>query len=70
MVCEVPMFSMKFSKGQPRDLKIKRIAYLVDCAVILAGVLFVGTSWTLAVLLAGILYVVKNFIFLLPLLRK
>ncbi len=70
MVCEVPMFSMKFSKAAPHDLKIKRIAYVVDCVVILIGVLCVGSSWTLAVLLCGLLYIVKNFIFLLPLLRK
>ena len=70
MVCEIPMFSMKFAKGQPKLLKVKRIAYVADCVVIAIGVLCVRTNWALIVFLATLLYIIKNLIFFLPLRRK
>ena len=70
MVCEIPMFSMKFAKGQPKSLKVKRIAYVADCVVIAIGVLCVRTNWALIVFLATLLYIIKNLIFFLPLRRK
>lgn len=67
MVSSIPMFSMKFKKDQPQDLKIKRVFFVIECAVIFGGVVLLRTNISLAVCLCCVLYIVKNFIFLLPL---
>ena len=65
MLCDLPMFSFKVSKDDSRGLKMNRIFFVADCAVILAGVLILGEHWTLAVMLMVLLYVVKNLVFAL-----
>ena len=70
MLCEMPMFSFKFSKGQPKSLTLKRLMFVLDIAVIALGVLLLRTNWALIVFLACLLYIIKNLFFLLPLRRK
>lgn len=60
MVCPLRCFSMKFHKGDPKSLQIKRISFVVEIVLILAAVLFVRTDVSLAVLLSCILYILKN----------
>lgn len=70
MLCEMPMFSFKFSKSQPKSLALKRLMFVLDIVVIALGVLLLRTNWSLIVFLSCLLYIVKNIIFLLPLRRK
>jgi len=70
MLCDVPMFSFKFSKDDSAVLKTRRIFFLVDVLVLLIGAFCVRTSWMIAVFLSVLLYIIKNFFFLLPLRRK
>lgn len=65
MLCDLPMMSFKFSREDGRAIKMNRIFFVADCAVILAGVLLLGEHWTLAVMLMVLLYVIKNMGFAL-----
>ena len=64
LVCEVPMFSLKFGKGIETDsrMRIKRVCALgiaVLAAVLTAAF---GQHWTLAVLAAFVGYILVNII--------
>lgn len=64
LICEIPMFAMKFGKGMETDkcTRAKRIAFL---AVALAGIIVtiaLGQHWSLAVLLAFLGYIVVNLV--------
>lgn len=64
LICEIPMFAMKFGKGMQADrcTRVRRIAFL---AVALAGAALtaiLGLHWSLAVLLAFLGYIVVNLI--------
>lgn len=63
LVCEIPMFSMKFHRDDPSALRTKRLAFavLVAAAIVLCTVL--KLNWSLAVLMSFTLYVVKNVIY-------
>lgn len=63
LVCELPMFSFKFSKADSHLLKRKRIFFAVNCALCLVVVLVTGQHWTLAVLLSFIVYILMNVAF-------
>lgn len=63
LVCELPMFSMKFSRDDSSILKKKRIAFAVNCALCIAIVLITGYHWSLAVLLAFTVYICMNLAF-------
>lgn len=65
LVCELPMFSMKFSKDDSRILKRKRLAFAVNCILCVAIVLIIGLNWSLAVLLAFAVYILMNAAFAL-----
>ena len=66
LVCEIPMFSMKFGGGEAgKVLKIKRISYLIEIAVIVVCVVLLRSNWSLAVLLSCALYIVKNILYAL-----
>lgn len=65
LVCDLPMFSMKFSREDGPVLKRKRIAFAVNCVLCAAIVVIVGLNWSLAVLLAFTVYVLMNVAFAL-----
>lgn len=63
LVCELPMFSMKFGGETSRALRFKRISFIVEIALILAAVLILGLNWSLAVTLSCLLYIIKNLVY-------
>lgn len=63
LVCQLPMFSMKFGPEDTRALRFKRISFIVEIAVILAAVLLLGLNWSLAVTLSCVLYILKNIVY-------
>ena len=63
LVCELPMFSMKFGGETSRALRFKRISFIVEIALILAAVLILGLNWSLAVTLSCVLYILKNIVY-------
>lgn len=67
LVCEIPMFSMKFGKGKNADpvTSRKRISFLVNVAVIVAIVVSLGLNWSLVVLLTFVVYALMNIAFAL-----
>lgn len=65
LVCELPMFSMKFHKGDARILQVKRLtlaAFFVAAAVFC---LAAGHHWSLAVLLGLAFYILNNLVYAL-----
>ena len=65
MVCEIPMFSFKFHKGDGRTLTVKRLTL---AAFILAAVVFclvTGRHGSLAVLLGFTFYILNNLVYAL-----
>lgn len=63
LVCEIPMFSLKFHKNDTQALKNKRIALAF---VVLAAILVVvicQLNWSLIILLILLAYVVKNIVY-------
>ena len=65
MVCEMPMFSFKFHKGDARSLTVKRITLV---AFILAAAVFCLLAkhhWSLAVLLGFVFYILNNLVYAL-----
>ena len=65
LVCEIPMFSMKFGKDDGAIVRRKRIAFAINIAIITAIVASLGLNWSLAVLLAFIVYILMNLTFAL-----
>lgn len=62
LVCELPMFSMKFGKGHEADssTKIKRIAFLSVAVIVAVAVLALGLAWPLVFFLAFASYIIIN----------
>ena len=65
LVCELPMFSFKFHKGDDRTLTVKRltlVAFIVAAAVFC---IVAGHHWSLAVLLGFVFYILNNLVYAL-----
>jgi hypothetical protein len=63
MVSEVPMFSLKIHRDDPKILKNKRMVFAITViAAILVCVCF-RLDWSAAVLMSLCAYVVKNLIY-------
>lgn len=63
MVCEIPMFAMKFHADDSKALKRKRFALVMValvCAVLCAAY---GQTWSLAVMAVFVAYILLNMIF-------
>lgn len=65
MVSEIPMFSLKFHKGDPRVLKIKRLAFAVLAVLAVAVCLIFSIEWSMALLVTIACYIIKNIIYAL-----
>ncbi len=63
MVSEIPMFSLKFHKGDTRTLKIKRLTLAFIAAVAAVGCLCWSLNWSLAIVVTLSCYVLKNVIY-------
>lgn len=64
LVCELPMFAMKFGKGLTADkmLKIKRLIFLLSFIPIVISVIILKANWALVILLAFVIYILINVI--------
>ena len=62
LVCEIPMFAMKFGKGIETDrrTRAKRIAFLTVAVIGTVVTIALSQHWSLAVLLAFLGYVLVN----------
>lgn len=63
LVCELPMFSIKFKKDDPAVLRRKRLFFAVNCVLCAALVIIIGANWSLAVLFAFTVYILMNLVF-------
>ena len=65
LVAPIPMFSMKFKKGQKQDhtLLIKRTAFLTVAALSVIVVAVLRTNWSAAVTLIFLSYIFVNCVF-------
>ena len=63
LVCELPMFSFKFSREDSKSLISKRIAFGACCLVCLAFAFIFSFNWSLVVLLSLTAYVLLNTVF-------
>jgi len=63
LVCEIPMFSLKFHKDDSSIVKNKRMAYafLVLAAILVCAIC--GLNWSVIFLLSLSLYVIKNIVY-------
>ena len=64
LICEIPMFAMKFGKGIEADKRTcaRRIAFLVIAVTGAVVTIALGQHWSLAVLLAFLGYILVNLI--------
>ena len=65
LVCEVPMFSMKFGGGNKagRTDNLKRLIFVAVALISVIAVAVTGTNWALAVLVAFTGYIIINLVF-------
>jgi len=63
LVCEIPMFSFKFHKDDPKLLKIKRITFLAIVVLTVVLCAIFSWNWSLAVLLSMSCYILKNIVY-------
>ena len=62
LVCRIPMFSAKFSLKDPVPVNRKRLAFLIDIALIIAIVATSGLNWSMVILLGLATSVLMNLI--------
>lgn len=65
LVCELPMFSMKFSKDDSAVLKSKRVSLLFEIILVTALTVIFGFHWSVIVLAVFVCYIIKNIIYAL-----
>ena len=63
LVCEIPMFSMKFKKGQEKVLRNKRICFAINILLVVGVVIALGLDWSLAILLTFVFYLLMNVVY-------
>ena len=63
LVCEIPMFSLKFHKNDPKPLTVKRIALLAIAVLSIAACLIFKLHWSMAVIIILACYIVKNIVY-------
>ncbi|MBQ9660858.1 MAG: CDP-diacylglycerol--serine O-phosphatidyltransferase [Bacteroidales bacterium] len=65
LVCEVPMFSFKFHKGDGRTLTVKRFTLVAFLLAVLIYCFAAGHHWSLAVVLGFAFYILNNLVYAL-----
>lgn len=63
LVCEIPMFSFKFHRGDEKVLTIKRVTLVGFVLAALIYCLVAGQHWSLAVLLGFVFYILNNLVY-------
>jgi len=63
LVCELPMFSMKFSKDDDKTLKLKRILFFSLVVIGAVVTILLKQTYSLVVLFAFIVYILKNIVY-------
>lgn len=63
LICELPMFSLKFHKDDSRLLKFKRLAFLILIFIAAAICIIFKLNWSVAVIISLSCYIIKNFIY-------
>ena len=56
------MFSAKFSMKDPVPVNRKRLAFVIDIALIIAIVATTGLNWSMVILLGLVTYVIMNLV--------
>ena len=62
LISEIPMFSMKFKKDAPKDIKWIRYAFIALVVVSLATTLLLGRHFSHAILFSFIAYILMNIV--------
>ena len=63
LVCEIPMFSLKFHKDDPKVLRYKRLALLGIAVASVAVCAIWSLNWSLALVITLFCYILKNIIY-------
>lgn len=63
LVCELPMFSFKFGKDDPRPLKSKRLWFGVMVLLISAICMIASLNLSLVIFLSILVYILKNVLY-------
>lgn len=63
LVSNLPMFSMKFKKDAPADLKWTRIAFIAVAVIAFAATLILGQHFSHAILFIFLAYILMNAVF-------
>ena len=62
LISEIPMFSMKFKKDAPKELKWTRYTFIAVAVVALAVTMIIGQHFSHAILLIFITYILMNIV--------
>lgn len=62
LISNIPMFSMKFKKGAPVELKWIRMSFIIVSAIAVAVTLILGQHFSHAVLFIFIAYILMNIV--------
>lgn len=65
LVCEIPMFSFKFHRGDGRTLTVKRLTLVLFLLAVLVYCIAAGHHWSLAVALGFVFYILNNLVYAL-----
>lgn len=63
MLCELPMFSFKFGKGDSKVTVRKRLAFVLNVLIAAVIVAALGLDWSLVIVLAIVIYILMNAAF-------
>lgn len=63
LICEIPMFSLKIHKGDPRPLVTKRLAMLAVIVIAIVICLVFKLNWSMAAIIVMACYIIKNIIY-------
>lgn len=63
LICEIPMFSFKFHKGDPKPLVTKRLAMLAVIVAAIVICLVFKLDWSMAAVIVMGSYIVKNIVY-------
>lgn len=63
MVSEIPMFSLKFHKGDSRVVKVKRLAFAALAVLSAVICLLCSLNWSMALVMTLACYILKNIIY-------
>ncbi|MBQ9475256.1 MAG: CDP-diacylglycerol--serine O-phosphatidyltransferase [Bacteroidales bacterium] len=63
LVCEIPFFSFKLSKGQKSGENRKRLYFGINLLLITAIVIVLSVNWSMTILMGLLIYILMNIVF-------